>query len=239
MSQLSESQSEGFIIAIDGPVASGKGTLAPRLAQKVHGFYLYSGSVFRCLGYLCLQKGLDTNDEIAVSSELQDVQLRLTDGRVFLHDEDVTEQIKSQEVGMAASNVGVFAAARSTMVRIMREIAAEKTKNGTIVVTEGRDMATTVFPHAGVKIFLTASPEVRAKRRLAQAQANGELGLSFKQVLSDTIKRDKQDSERKISPLAREPENVGYTIIDSSGLSEDQTIAHLLGIVKEKGLQYD
>ena len=232
MSLPSTSEGKGYVIAIDGPVASGKGTLAPRLAKKLNGFYLYSGSVFRCLGYLCLQKNINTKDEAAVETEIHDVQIVLpADGRVILQGIDVTEQLKQEVVGMAASNVGVFSAVRSTMVRIMREIAAEKIKEGIIVITEGRDMATTVFPDAKYKIFLTASPQIRAKRRLAQAHSRGEQHLTIDKVLADTVKRDQQDSSRAISPLAKDPEKLGYTVVDDSEMTEQESITRLLSLV--------
>jgi cytidylate kinase len=183
-----------------------------------------------------LQKGINTTDEQAVREEIADVDLLLTDTSVLLHGIDVTEAIKREEIGMASSTIGMFASARSAMVRIMRKIAAEKMSEGIIVVTEGRDMATTVFPHAAVKVFLTAEPAVRAKRRLEQAQQRGETHLSFEQVLADTIKRDKQDTEREISPLAKEPEKTGYGVIDSSFLTAAETIEWILAIIKQKGL---
>jgi CMP/dCMP kinase len=221
--------STGYVIAIDGPVASGKGTIAPLLAQRLHGFYLYSGAVFRCIGLYCLQHQINTKDEYAVNEVLPLIHIELKQLNVVLNGKDVTEQIRDQKIAMAASNVGIFREVRATMARIMRETAKAVTENNMPVITEGRDMGTSVFPDAAIKIFLTANTEVRAARRFEQIkQKDQSTKETLDHVLTDTIARDKQDSARKIDPLVREPEKYNYFVIDNSHMKEEETIDTIL-----------
>jgi cytidylate kinase len=156
--------SKGFVIAIDGPVAAGKGTVSPLLAKNLNGFYLYTGAMYRCLALLCIKRGVDTKDENIVVTILPEFRINVSDNKVFLNGEDVTERIKEEDVAMASSDVAVIKKVREEMVSIQREIANKLIDEGKIVIAEGRDTATRVFPNAKLKIFLTATPEVRTKR---------------------------------------------------------------------------
>jgi CMP/dCMP kinase len=228
---------KGFILAIDGPVASGKGTIAPALAKKIHGLYLSSGAVFRCVGLVCLEKNIDTKSESAVDTVLKDIHIDITKNEVMLNGNDVAQEIKMQSIAMAASDVGVFKNVRQLMVAIMRRSANILVQQGLNVVTEGRDMGTRAFPNAALKVFLTAQPEIRAKRRLEQIKANQtERVPSFKQILEDTLKRDNQDTHRALDPLVSDPEKYGYKIVDSSNLTEEQTVHVIMAELKKKQL---
>ncbi|MCL5435324.1 MAG: (d)CMP kinase [Patescibacteria group bacterium] len=219
--------SKGFVIAIDGPVAAGKGTISPLLAKNLNGFYLYTGAMYRCLALLCIKRGIDTKDENTVVNILPEFGINVFDNKVFLNGEDVTERIKREDVAMASSDVAVIKKVREEMVSIQQEIANKLMDEGKIVIAEGRDTATRVFPDAKLKIFLTATPEVRAKRRLLQIEERGEKA-KFENVLKDVKLRDEQDLDRKIDPLVKNPEEFGYIVLDNSNMSEEETVDFIL-----------
>lgn len=224
--------SKGFVIAIDGPVAAGKGTVSPLLAKNLNGFYLYTGAMYRCLALLCIKRGIDTKDENTVVAILPEFRINVSDNKVFLNGEDVTERIKEEDVAMASSDVAVIKKVREEMVSIQREIANKLIDEGKIVIAEGRDTATRVFPNAKLKIFLTATPEVRTKRRLLQIEERGEKA-EFENVLKDVKLRDEQDSDREIDPLVKDPQAFGYFVLNDSEMSEEETIKTIIKEVKK------
>ena len=193
------------IITIDGPSGSGKGTLAARLAVH-YGFHLLdSGALYRLLGLAAQQRGLldhleqpaqiDALVSLATQLDIQfvpDQQQRLT---VLLDQQDVTEQIRTEQIGLLASKVAVIPAVREALLIRQRNFAQPPG-----LVADGRDMGTVVFTQAPVKIYLTASAEARASRRVKQLQGLG-LSASMQEILSDLIARDKRDMERSIAPL--------------------------------------
>lgn len=224
--------SKGFVIAIDGPVAAGKGTISPLLAKNLNGFYLYTGAMYRCLALLCIKRGIDTKDENAVVNILPEFRINVSDNKVFLNGEDVTQRIKEEDVAMASSKVAVIKKVREEMVSIQREIANKLIDEGKIVIAEGRDTATRVFPNAKLKIFLTATPEVRAKRRRLQIEERGEK-TEFENVLKDVKLRDEHDSDREIDPLVKTPQAFGYFILNDSEMSEEETIKTIIKEVEK------
>jgi cytidylate kinase len=224
--------SKGFVIAIDGPVAAGKGTISPILAKDLNGFYLYTGAMYRCLALLCIKRGIDTNDENKVINILPEFSINVSDNKVYLGEEDVTERIKREDVAMAASQVAVIKKVREAMVSIQQKIANKLIDEGKIVIAEGRDTATRVFPNAKLKIFLTATPEVRTERRLLQIEERGE-ETEFESLLKDVRLRDEQDSERTIDPLVKNPEAYGYFVLNNSGMSEEETIRIIIKKVEK------
>lgn len=215
--------SKGFVIAIDGPVAAGKGTISPLLAKNLNGFYLYTGAMYRCLALLCIEKGIDAKNENVVLSILPEFKINVSDNKVFLNGEDVTERIKKEDVAMASPSVAVIKKVREKMVLVQQDIANKLVDEGKIVIAEGRDTGTRVFPNAKLKIFLTATPEVRAKRRILQIEERGEK-KEFENVLKDVKLRDKQDSDRETDPLVKNPQDFGYFVLDTSEMSEEETI---------------
>lgn len=228
---------KGFTIAIDGPVAAGKGTIASELATKLKGFYLYTGAMYRALALACINSNVSVKDPENALRILEENDIEVDEEKVFLNGEDVTERVKQQDTAQGASDVSVFPEIRKVMVEKQQKIAEKVVNKGKIVISEGRDTGTKVFPDSPLKIFLTASPTVRAKRRVEQFK---ELGReeSFEQVLSEVKFRDKNDSERQTDPLVKEPDKFGYFVLDNSNLTEPQTIDIIIEEMKKRGL-YD
>ncbi len=226
---------EKFVIAIDGPVASGKGTIASRLAQELHGLYLYTGAMYRIVALASFESNIDLNDESLVVSLLPKISISYDGEKVFFNGRDVTERIKEQDTANGASIVGVYPQVRAALVQMQQQIGRDAISKGKIVVTEGRDTATKVFPDALVKIYLTATDEIRAKRRLLQYEQKGaETTLQY--VLEEIAERDKRDRERATDPLPSNPQQVGYTIIDNSTMSEEETLHAIKAVLVRVGV---
>lgn len=211
----------GFAIAIDGPVASGKGTIAQRLADDLHGLYLNTGGMFRSVALMCIDRGLDVTNPEHVISVLPDLQIQIIGKKLILNGKDVTERVTEPDTASGASVVAVFPYVRKVLLKRQQEIVREAIAKGTIVVAEGRDTGTAVFPDAALKVYLTAALEIRAKRRLLQ---HNEPDSSFEKMLTAVTERDARDTGRKASPLPSNPEAHGYIILDSSDMTEEETL---------------
>lgn len=215
-------------IAIDGPAGAGKSTIARSLASKLGYIYVDTGALYRAVGVNAIRSGADTKnpEQVCATLEGADVSLRFVDGeqRVFLGEEDVSVAIRTPEASMAASNVSAIPEVRAFLFDLQRDIAA---KNNCIM--DGRDIGTVVLPNAEVKIFLTASAEVRAKRRYDELLAKG-MQADYNQVLEEMIQRDYQDSHRAIAPLKQADDAV---LVDTSDMNLEQVIETLDNIVKE------
>ena len=227
---------KGFIIAIDGPVAAGKGTIAPDLAKQLEGFYLYTGATYRCLALYGIEHGVDFSDPQSIIAALPNVVIDLGHNKVLLNGVDVTEEIKRVDVARKTPTVAELPEIREAMVRRQQEIAHAQSEQGKIIVIEGRDTATVVFPHAALKVFLTADPEVRAKRRLAQLRAGGNMDISFETVLEDLQNRDEEDTTRSVDPLVKNPAEHGYFIVDDTNNTEPETVGIIVEELKKRGL---
>lgn len=216
-------------IAIDGPSGAGKSTLARRLAAEMGYIYVDTGAMFRAVGLYALRAGRDPADAAAVEALLPQITLRLKVSagaqKIFLNDEDVSDAIRAEQVGMAASAVAAHPAVRSFLLDQQRAVAAENN-----VLMDGRDIGTVVLPHATVKIFLTASPEARADRRCKELQLRG-LDPDYETVLADIRQRDYQDSHRATAPLRQAEDAV---LLDTSALDFDQSYAVLRNIVQSR-----
>jgi cytidylate kinase len=217
----------GFAIAIDGPVAAGKGTIASRLAKDLHGFYLYTGAMYRCLALECINRKIDVNDEEGVEKVLPFVEIQFKNTQTLLNGIDVTERIQEADAANGASIVSVYPHVRQSSVVKQQAIAKKATEEGEIVVAEGRDTGTRVLPEARLKIYLTAAPEIRAKRRLTQFLEQGRQ-VNYEDVLAEVMERDERDKARETDPLPSNPGELGYFILDDSKMSEEET----LGIIK-------
>jgi cytidylate kinase len=214
------------VVAIDGPTGSGKSTVARRVAERLGYLYLDTGAMYRAVGLLAGEAGVALDDEAAVVPIAAAAELRFDgDGRVFTGDRDVSELIRSLEMGAAASVVSVLPGVRRLLVERQRALGA-----GADIVMEGRDIGTNVFPDADVKLFLTARPEVRAARRADELCARGE-EVDADEVLDALRERDRRDSERAVAPLCRAADAVE---VDTSELTLDEAVDAVVALVREK-----
>lgn len=223
----------GIIVAIDGPVASGKGTMARKMAQRFGGTYVDSGAMYRAFGLYLIENGLDVQQEGSINKGLGEVHITLSGDQVLLNGENVSERIRTQLVSMAASHVGKFQQAHEMLMNTRRDIALAETEQGRIVVTEGRNEGTVTFPHAEVKIFLTADVKARALRRFAQEQEKGN-SIPLEEIEEQIRMRDEQDMQRAYAPLSANPKEHGYIIVDNTYLTEQETEERLTEIINEK-----
>lgn len=222
-----------FHIAIDGPVAAGKGTVSRLVADRLGFLYVDTGAMYRVTAWISLQAGIDLSDEHAVSELVKKTEIEMhnpvgdeRDGRlttVKVNGTDVSWQIRTEEVGVGASQVAVHPQVRKVLVTKQQNIA----KNQDIVM-EGRDTTYAVLPNAQMKIYLTASDTVRAKRRHVQLLTKGT-DIDFSQVFTDLLKRDQLDMSRKTDPLKIVPE---AWVIDTSDLSIEQVVEMIVAKVQ-------
>lgn len=218
------------MIALDGPAGTGKSSVSRGLARTLGLRYLNTGAMYRIVTLAVLRAGVDVTDAQRVADIAADVDLAVgydpDEDRAFLAGEDVSFEIRGDEVTGAVSAVSAVPVVRARLVQLQRELAAG---DGGVVV-EGRDIGTVVLPDADVKIFLTASAEVRAQRRHAQNIANG-IEDSYEAVLADVKRRDHLDSTRAVSPLRAAQDAV---IVDTSDMNEAQVIDHLQELVQQR-----
>ena len=219
------------VVCIDGPSGAGKGTLSLRVAERLNWHLLDSGALYRVLGHACVKAGVPWQDAPGVTGiarQLDVIFEPATDGvRVKLAGEDVTAAIRSEFGGQGASAVAVIPEVREALLARQRELAVAPG-----LVADGRDMGTTVFPQAALKIFLTASAEARAERRQGQLLARGE-NVSMRRLLEGIRERDARDSTRDASPLVAAKDAIA---IDSTYLSIDEVLDRVLTLVAERGL---
>ena len=218
-----------MIVAIDGPSGSGKSSCA-RLAARALGFvYIDTGALYRAIGLAVRLAGGDTKNEARVEQCLPGLQLRIQyiEGtqHVFLGGRDVSEEIRTPESAMAASDVARMPAVRAFLLELQRGLARAQSS-----IMDGRDIGTVVLPDADVKIFLTASPEERARRRWLELQAKG-LDDSYEKVLAEVVARDEADMGRAISPLRPAEDSI---LLDTTGMAQDAVVRAIIDIAKEK-----
>jgi len=218
-----------LIVTIDGPVGSGKSTVARRVAELLGYAYLDSGAMYRAVAWKALRENtpFDCEEKLAALAGATRIDLVSTDGsyRVLVDGTDVTQQIRTAAVAQAASKVAVVAGVRTVLVSEQRR-AAER--GG--VVMEGRDIGTVVFPDAGLKIFLDAAVEVRAERRRLEYAQKGER-LEFSEVLEEVRQRDRRDRERAVSPLVRARDAV---LVDNTAMGAEETARLIVLLARER-----
>ncbi len=216
-------------VAIDGPSGAGKSTIARILAKELQFLYVDTGALYRAVGYTALKNDVSIYDAAAVEALLPSLAVTLGyengEQHVYVNEEDVTDHIRTPAVSEAASAVSAIPAVRQFLFELQQTMA--KTHS---VIMDGRDIGTVVLPHAQVKIFLTASAEDRAQRRYEELIAKG-MTVTYEDVLSDMILRDKRDSERAAAPLKPAEDAV---LVDTSGNTLEQSVACLRAIVEEK-----
>lgn len=221
----------GFIVAIDGPAGAGKSTVARRVAQQLGFALVDTGAIYRCVALASMQSGVSVDDDaglgaLAASLDI-DFHFENDVNRVRLDGRDVTESIRTPDCSRLASRVAAQPAVRDALLELQRRLARSAPAGAVI---EGRDIGTVVFPDAGLKIFLTASETVRARRRFDELKAKGE-DVVFEDVLNDQIARDHEDAHRSIAPLRPAEDAVIY---DTSGRSTERVVADLVQLASER-----
>ena len=212
-------------IAIDGPGAAGKSTIAKCLAKKLNYVHLDTGAMYRSTAYKALQNHISLEDEEAVCKMLENTKIQLaTDGYVFLDGEDVSDKIRTNEISLAASLVSKLANVRRMLVERQQEMAKEKG-----FIMDGRDIGTVVLTDAEVKIYMTASPMARAKRRYDQNIAKNIPTGSIEEIAKEIAERDLQDMTRENSPLKKADDAIE---IDTSDMSIEEVTERIYGLAK-------
>lgn len=218
-----------FIVAIDGPAGSGKGTVTKLVGKRMGLINIDTGATFRCVTLAMLNEKININEEEKIIKLLNNMHIELKQENekqiVLLNGKDVTLEIRSKEVNGYVSPVSTIKIVRDNLLHLQRKMAEGKN-----VIMEGRDIGTTVFPNANIKIYLDATPEERAKRREKQNLEQG-IKCSYEEILQSVKARDKIDSERELSPLRRADDAI---YIDSSNMSIDEVVDKICKIIEEK-----
>lgn len=216
-------------VAIDGPSGAGKSSLAKRLAADLGYVYVDTGAMYRAIGLYAARQGADLHSAEAVAALLPAISLdiRLENGtqHVYLNGEDVSEAIRAEAIGMAASAVSALPPVRAFLLDTQRSLAANQN-----VLMDGRDIGTVVLPHAQLKVFLTASAQERARRRVRQLEESGQ-AADYEAILRDIQQRDYQDSHREVAPLRPAEDAV---LVDTSQDSFARSVERLVGLVRER-----
>jgi len=217
------------VITVDGPVGAGKSTVSRALAGRLSYIYLDTGALYRAVAYTVAKEGISPDNENHLSNIIgrtkivfKNVEDRL---RVFVNNEDVTEKIRTEEIGLLASKVSAIPLVRNKLLSIQRE---DREEGG--IVAEGRDMGTVVFPDADFKFFLDASVEERVKRRYDELVMRG-INSDYQQVERDLLIRDRQDRERKAAPLQTPRDAI---IIDSTDMTVSEVVEKMVTIIRRK-----
>ena len=186
-----------FIVAIDGPAGSGKSSVAKNIAKRLEFTYLDTGSMYRAITLRFLKNKIEFDDKESIKQELDDCELDIYMGLVYLDGEDVTSEIRNREVTANVSVVAAIPEVRESMVKMQREIAKDKK-----IIMDGRDIGSVVFPNADLKVFLVATAQERARRRVRDYEKLGQK-INYDEVLKEIIARDRADMERETSPLIK------------------------------------
>jgi len=218
-----------FIVGIDGPAGSGKGTVTKAISNKLGLINIDTGSTYRCVALETLNRGISIEDKEAIIKVANEIDIKIEtkeDGdRIYLNGKDVTKEIRSKEVTKIVSPVSSIVEVRLRMVDVQRKLA-----EGKDIIMEGRDICTYVFPNADVKIYLDASLEERARRRFEENQEKG-IDMSYDEVLENIEKRDYNDKHKEIGSLTLAPDSI---IVDTTNLSIEEVVEKIIGIIKEK-----
>ena len=214
-------------IALDGPAGAGKSTIAKAVAKKLSFIYVDTGALYRAIGFYAIKNKISSENEIISSLKKIKVDLKFENNlqKVFLCDEDISEEIRTSEVSMMASKISAIPAVREFLFDLQQDLAK---KNN--VIMDGRDIGTVILPEANVKIFLTASSEKRAERRYKELIEKG-LQVDYDDILKDIIKRDYDDSNRKIAPLKAAADAI---FVDTSAYNLEESINLILTIINNK-----
>ncbi|MGL4803453.1 MAG: (d)CMP kinase [Cetobacterium sp.] len=216
---------KNYIIALDGPAGSGKSTIAKIIAKNFGLTYLDTGAMYRMVALYILENNIDFNNVADVENILNNIKVDIIDDKFILNGKDVSLEIRTPEVTKIVSPVSAIKAVRVKLVDLQREIS-----KGKKVILDGRDIGTVVFPNADLKVFLVASPEERAKRRVKDYASKG-ITEDFETVLKDILERDHTDSTRKESPLKKAEDAIE---VDTSFLNIEESVQAISNLIKEK-----
>lgn len=221
---------ERISVAIDGPSGAGKSTIARRIAGEFGFIYVDTGAIYRTVGLAAARRGILPSEKEAVLALLPEIDVRLAYGEdgaqhMFLDGEDVSSEIRTSKISQYASAVSAYPEVRAYLMETQRSLARE---NDTVM--DGRDIGTVVLPQAGLKIFLTASAETRARRRFDELRAKGQ-EVVFEDVLQDMVRRDANDSSRAAAPLKAAPDAV---LLDTTSLDLDQSCKAVAKMIRER-----
>jgi cytidylate kinase len=211
----------GFIVAIDGPAGAGKSTIAKLTAERLGLVRVDTGAIYRAVAFAAEEQSLKNEDEIAACCET--LPLSFEHGRVILGERDVSSAIRTEKISQRASQVSALPKVRAALLELQRRLGRE---SPTGAVLEGRDIGTVVFPDAEVKIFLTATPEERAGRRVRELP-----GADYDEVLASIIERDQRDSQRAIAPLKPAPDAV---LLDSTKMTIDRVVEEIEALINQR-----
>ncbi|MBO8160192.1 MAG: (d)CMP kinase [Thermosipho sp. (in: Bacteria)] len=212
-------------IAIDGPAGSGKTTVAKLLAKRLGFYYLDTGAMYRIVGLYLKNKNISETAVEKIKEELEKLKIEFFNGTFVVNGKNIDDEIRTPEVGIYASKYASLPVVREYLTKLQREISLHEN-----IVVEGRDIGTVVIPDAEVKIFLTASPEARAKRRFKELREKG-VEVEYEEILNEIIIRDKQDSERKIAPLRRADDAIE---IDTTNYTLEEVVNEIFEVVRKK-----
>lgn len=223
-----------YIVAIDGPAGSGKGTLTKVVAKELGLVSIDTGMLYRCHALAVVRNNIDLDDKENIIKIMDNIEIKLKNENniqtVFLDGEDVTDQIRLPEVNNTVSLTSSIPEVREKVTELERKIGYDWLKEGKNIIMEGRDITTVVFPEAEIKIYLDATPVERAKRRMEQQDRKG-INETFQEVLESIMKRDKNDMNKKVGALKRAPDAI---YIDSSNLSIEQVKRKIINIIEKK-----
>ena len=221
-----------FIVAIDGPAGTGKGTVAKKLSEDLKMINIDTGAMFRCVAFECIRNSITINEIERIKEILEkiNIEIKHIDGeqKIFLNNEDVSSRIREKDITDFVSPISTIKEVRHKLLMMQREYANENN-----IIMEGRDIGTAVFPNANVKIYLDATAEERAKRRMKQ---NKEAGIetTFEEALNNINDRDKRDSSREIAPLRKADDAI---LVDSTNLSINEVVDKIEQIIFSRGFK--
>ena len=217
-----------FIVAIDGPAGAGKGTITKLVGEKLNLLNVDTGAMYRCVALKMFRENIGLEDLVEIEKVLQTIDINLVHEngniKVFLDEEDVTDKIRTPEISKFVSPVSAIKIVREKMVELQRKFGEQKN-----IIMEGRDIGTEVFPNANVKIYLDATPEERARRRVIQNQEKG-IECEYEQILKDIKIRDERDSTREISPLKKAEDAI---LVDSTNMTIEEVVEEVVRIVEK------
>lgn len=218
-----------YIIAVDGPSAAGKSCLSKEISDKLNIVYIDTGAMYRAVALYFMNNEVNIDDENEVKKALENISIKFeridSKLRVFLNNEDISDKIRTEKIGMMASKVSAVPAVRYDMVDRQRKLGEDYS-----VILDGRDVGSVVFPNADLKIYLTASEEERAKRRLIDLKEKN-IDTTFEEVLDDIKKRDYNDINKPISPLVKTEDAV---LIDTTEMTREEVINKVISLLKER-----